>query len=258
MERLEVTGSNNGSKSSNLFNLISNIGGVSNGGGIGGVGDMGGLDGLTGGLGDLVVDIATGDLGDGVAVLNLNGDNLDLGVVNTVLGGDLTASMLDGGGDGVSNSVSSNGGNSSNRGSSERSSDSVGSIGVSKELRVSLGISLTLSNGVVADSSRNNSGLVTDGVNNLLAHLLVFNLLGLNSLGVADVLGGGDAGLCHENLDVSLAVSSRNSGMVRSSSNELGISLSFGLGSCASKGEQTRNSKYLQIAITGEYFVFMC
>jgi len=247
LERLEVTGSNNGSKSSNLFNLISNIGSVSNGGSIGGVGDVGGLDGLTGGLGDLVVDIATGDLGHGVAVLNLNGDNLDLGVVNTVLGGDLTASMLDSGGDGVSNSVSSNGGNSSNRGSSERSSNSVGSIGVSKELRVSLGlgISLTLSNGVVANSSRNNSGLVTDGVNNLLADLLVFNLFGLNSLGVADVLGGGDAGLCHENLDVSLAVSSRNSGMVRSSSNELGISLSFRLGSCASKGEETRNSKYL-------------
>merc|ERR1712013_669864 len=168
---------------------------------------MGGLDGLTGGLGDLVVDIATGDLGDGVAVLNLNGDNLDLGVVNTVLGGNLTASMLDGGGDGVSSS----GGNSSNMGSSERSSNSVGSIGVSKELRVSLGISLTLSNGVVANSSRNNSWLVTDSVNNLLADLLVFNLLGLNSLGVADVLGGGDAGLCHENLDVSLAISSRDS-----------------------------------------------
>ena len=219
---------------------------------------VGSLNWLAGGLGDLVLYWGAGDLGDGVAVLNLNGDNLDLGVVNTVLGGDLTASMLDGGGDRVSNSVSSNGGNSSNMGSSERSSNSVGSIGVSKELRVSLGISLTLSNGVVANSSRNNSWLVTDGVNNLLAHLLVFNLLGLNSLGVADILGGGDAGLCHENLDVSLAVSSRNSGMVRSSSDELGISLSFGLGSCASKGEQTRNSKYLQIATTGEYFVFMC
>jgi len=226
---------------------------VSNGGSIGGVGDVGGLDGLTGGLGDLVVDIATGDLGHGVAVLNLNGDNLDLRVVNTVLSGDLTASVLDGGGDGVSNSVSSNWGNS-NRGSSERSSNSVGSIRVSKELRISLGISLTLSNGVVSNSSRDNSGLVTDGVNNLLADLLVFNLFGLDSLGVADVLGGGDASLCHENLNVSLAVSSRDGGMVRSSSDELGISLSFRLGSCASKGEETRNSKYLHHLEIVRYF----
>jgi len=226
---------------------------VSNGGSIGGVGDVGGLNGLTGGLGDLVVDIATGDLGHGVAVLNLNGDNLDLGVINTVLSGNLTASVLDGGGDGVSNSVSSNWGNS-NRGSSERSSNSVGSIRVSEELRISLGISLTLSNGVVSNSSRDNSGLVTDGVNNLLADLLVFNLFGLDSLGVADVLGGGDAGLCHENLNVSLAVSSRDSGMVRSSSDELGISLSFRLGSCASKGEETRNSKYLHHLEIVRYF----
>jgi len=216
---------------------------------------MGGLNGLTGGLGDLVVDIAAGDLGHGVAVLNLNGDNLDLGVINTVLSGNLTASVLDGGGDGVSNSVSSNRGNS-NRGSSERSSDSVGSIGVSKELRISLGlgISLTLSNGVVSNSSRDNSGLVTDGVNNLLADLLVFNLFGLDSLGVADVLSGRDAGLCHENLNVSLAVSSRDSGMVRSSSDELGISLSFRLGSCASKGKETRNSKYLHHVEIVRYF----
>jgi len=228
---------------------------VSNGGSIGGVGDVGGLNGLTGGLGDLVVDIATGDLGHGVAVLNLNGDNLDLGVINTVLSGNLTASVLDSGGDGVSNSVSSNRGNS-NRGSSERSSDSVGSIWVSKELRISLGlgISLTLSNGVVSNSSRDNSGLVTDGVNDLLADLLVFNLFGLDSLGVADVLGGRDAGLCHENLNVSLAVSSRDSGMVRSSSDELGISLSFRLGSCASKGEETRNSKYLHHVEIVRYF----
>jgi len=228
---------------------------VSNGGSIGGVGDVGGLNGLTGGLGDLVVDIATGDLGHGVAVLNLNWDNLDLGVINTVLSGNLTASVLDSGGDGVSNSVSSNRGNS-NWGSSERSSDSVGSIWVSKELRISLGlgISLTLSNGVVSNSSRDNSGLVTDGVNDLLADLLVFNLFGLDSLGVADVLGGRDAGLCHENLNVSLAVSSRDSGMVRSSSDELGISLSFRLGSCASKGEKTRNSKYLHHVEIVRYF----
>jgi len=235
-----------------LFKLISNIGSMGNGGSICGVGHVGGLNLLAGGLGDLVVDIATGDLGHGVAVLNLNGDKLDLGVVNTVLGGDLTASVLDGGSDRVSNSVGSNRGNSN--GGGKRSSNSVGSIRMSKELRISLSISLTLSNGVVSNSSRNNSGLVTDGVNNLLADLLVFNLFGLNSLGVADVLSGRDAGLCHENLNVSLAVSSRDSGMVRSSSDELGISLSFRLGSCASKGKKTRNSKYLHHVEIVRYF----
>jgi len=235
-----------------LFKLISNIGSMGNGGSICGVGHVGGLNLLAGGLGDLVVDIATGDLGHGVAVLNLNGDELDLGVVNTVLGGNLTASVLDGGSDRVSNSVGSNRGNSN--GGGKRSSNSVGSIRMSKELRISLSISLTLSNGVVSNSSRNNSGLVTDGVNNLLADLLVFNLFGLNSLGVADVLSGRDAGLCHENLNVSLAVSSRDSGMVRSSSDELGISLSFRLGSCASKGKKTRNSKYLHHVEIVRYF----
>ena len=37
-------------------------------------------------------------LGDGVAVLHLHGDQLDLGVVDTVLGGDLAAGVLHGGG----------------------------------------------------------------------------------------------------------------------------------------------------------------
>ena len=70
-----------------------------------GVGGGGGDDGVTGGLGQLVLDIGTGDLGDGVAVLNLDGDLDDLGVVNAVLGGDLTASVLHSLGDGVGNGV---------------------------------------------------------------------------------------------------------------------------------------------------------
>ena len=70
-----------------------------------GVGGGGGDDGLAGGLGQLVLDVGTGDLGDGVAVLNLDGDLDDLGVVNAVLGGDLTAGVLHGLGDGVGDSV---------------------------------------------------------------------------------------------------------------------------------------------------------
>merc|ERR1712204_38767 len=68
---------------------------------------MSSLNRLTDGLGDLVVDIFTGDLGHNVASLNLNWDCLDNGVINTVLGGNLTASMLDSSLNGVSNSGSS-------------------------------------------------------------------------------------------------------------------------------------------------------
>merc|ERR1711881_278051 len=110
-----------------------------------GVGGGGGDDGLAGGLGKLVLDIGTGDLGDGVAVLNLNGDLDDLGVVNAVLGGDLTASVLHGLGDGVGNSVG-NGQRSSNRGDSDSRGSSVGSVvSVGDVLSISIGISLSLS-----------------------------------------------------------------------------------------------------------------
>ena len=55
---------------------------VDMGGSIGGVGDMLGDNGLALGGGDLVGHIGTGHLGHGVAVLHLDGDGLDLGVVN--------------------------------------------------------------------------------------------------------------------------------------------------------------------------------
>jgi len=197
-----------------------------------------GLNSLAGSLGDLVVDIGTGDPGDGVAVLNLNGNKLDLGVVNTVLSGNFTASMLDCGSDGVSNSVGSNWGNSK-RGS-KRSSHGMTIRMSSKELRISFGfsLSLTLGNGVITKR------LVTDGVNDFLANLEVFNLLGLNSLGGANILCRWDACLCHKNLNLSLAVGSRNA-VVWGSSQELGISLSFRCWCSAGKGKKTRNSKYL-------------
>ena len=52
------------------------------GGGIGGVRHVLGHNGLALGGGDLVGHIGTGHLGHGVAVLHLDGDGLDLGVVN--------------------------------------------------------------------------------------------------------------------------------------------------------------------------------
>ena len=139
---------------------------------------MSGLNSLTGGHRDLVVDITAGDLGDSVAVLNLNRDKLDLGVINTVLSSHFTTSVLDSGSDRVGNSMS-NWGNMSN---SERSGNCSTIRVSSKELRISLSFSLTLSNGMVAKRS------VTDGVNNFLADLLVFNLLSIDNLCGANIL----------------------------------------------------------------------
>jgi len=227
------------------------ISSMGNRGSISGMRDMGSLNGFTGSLGDLVVDIGTGDLGHGVAVLNLNGDKFDLGVVNTVLGGNFTASVLDSGSDRVSNSVGSNWSNM-NRGNSKRSSKGMGSIWMSKVLSISLGlsISLTLANGVVSKGMRS----ITDGVNDFLADLLVFNLFSLDSLGGANILGRWNACLCCQDLDVSFAVGSRDNSSVVRGSKELGISLSFRSWGSAGKGKKTRNSKYLHHVEIVRYF----
>jgi len=209
------------------------------------MGDMSGLNSLTGGLGDLVLNISASNLGDGVAVLHLDGDQLHLGVVHTVLSGHLTASVLDSGGDRVGNSMG-NRGNSSNRGSS------IGET--SKELRISLGISLSLTLDNGGSGSNSNSRGITDGVNNLLADLLVLNLLSVDSLCGAHVLSSGGADLGDKDLLLSHTVGGREGhrgSMVGegASSKQLGVSLSISLrlrGSC-SKGNQARNGKNLHL-----------
>ena len=167
---------------------------------VSGVGGGGGDNGLTGGLGKLVLDIFTGDLGDGVAVLNLDGDLDDLGVVNAVLGGDLTAGVLHGLGDGVGNSVG-NGQRSSNRGNSSdgRGSGIGGVVSVGEVLSISISLSLSLglplAVGVVGSRSNGSNGSVTESVNDLSADLLVLDLLGGDGLGEADLLGSRGADL---------------------------------------------------------------
>merc|ERR1719211_537929 len=104
---------------------------VDNGGNISGLADVGGGDSLTSGDGDEVLDIGTGDLGDDVAVLNLDGDNLDGGVIHAVLGGDITASVHNGGSHRVSDSGSDDGGG-----------NGVVSISSSSVESISFGISL--------------------------------------------------------------------------------------------------------------------
>ena len=150
-----------------------------------------------------------------------------------VLGGDLTAGVLHGGLQRVSNSVGSNWGGSI----------SGVVVGSSQELGVSLGISLPLGDVV--------SGSVTDHINDLLADLLVLDLLSLDSLGGADVLGGGGAGLGDQGLDHGLAVA----GVVGHGSHGghggvgtqevLRVSLSIGSWGGPTGGNQTGDSKYL-------------
>jgi len=229
----------------------------------GSVGGGGGDDGLAGGLGQLVLDIGTGDLGDGVAVLNLDGDLDDLGVVNAVLGGDLTASVLHGLGDGVGNSVG-NGQRSNSVSDSNGSSDSVGkgksSVGKGKTgvgevlgISISLSLGLSLPLAVVGDDGSSNRS-VTEGVDDLSADLLVLDLLGGDGLGGADLLGGGGADLGDQDHVLgdtgggrgsvvgngshggSHGVSQRGGNMVAGIAEELSISLSFSSRGGASKG----------------------
>merc|ERR1719180_432515 len=105
-----------------------------------------------------------------MAVLNLDGDLDDLGVVNAVLGGDLTASVLHGLGDGVGNSVG-NGQRSNSVSDSNGSCDSGGKgktgmskrkTGVGEVLGISIGLGLDLSLPLAVVG---NNGSVTESVN---------------------------------------------------------------------------------------------
>ena len=214
--------------------------------------DMLGHDSLALGGWDLVVNVDALDLGDGVAVLDLDGDELDLGVVDAVLGDDLTASVGDGGLDGVSNSMGNWGNNS--WGSGQRGGDRGSGVSSEEVLRIGLGFGLSLSLGDVVGG---NSWGITDDIGDLLADLLVLNLLGLNGLGVAHVLGGWGTGLGGQDLDLGLAVGGwdnswgnwSNSGSIRSSSEELRVSLSISCWLGTSKGKESRNGNNLKCYI---------
>ncbi len=162
-------------------------------------GNMGGLNRLADGLGDGVVNRGAGDLGDNVAVLDLNRDNLHLGVVHTVLGGDLTAGMLDCGNSRVGNSVS-------NRGHKGSMSS------ISQPLGISIGLSLSLPLDNVG--SREHSRGITEDINNILADLLVLDLLSGHSLCGAHILSRRNTALGGEDLVLHLTVAGGDSGQV--------------------------------------------
>ena len=216
---------------------------VSNGkrGSDGSVGGGSGDDGLAGGLGELVLDIGAGDLGDGVAVLDLDRDVLDNGVINAVLGDDGPAGVLHGGLDGVSDGVGNRGDNGG--------SGVAGIASIGKVLGISLGLGLSLGE-VVSSGSDGDSRLVADHVLDLLADLLVLDLLSLDSLGGADVLGGGGAGLgdqgLHHGLAVGGVVGHGSHGSHGGGAEEvLRISLSIGSWGGPTGGNKTGDSKYL-------------
>merc|ERR1719348_1148721 len=133
----------------------------------------GGHHGLAGGHGELVLYRSAGHLGDGVTVLNLHRDLLDLRVVHTVLSGDLTASMLHSSSDGVSHSMSngsrgdmvshSNGSSmvSNSQGSSSIASVMADSKGSSETvMSISISFSLSLSLPLMVTSVSNRSGSI--------------------------------------------------------------------------------------------------
>jgi len=173
----------------------------------------GGHHGLAGGHGELVLYRSTGHLGDGVTVLNLHRDLLDLRVVHTVLSGDLTASMLHSSSDGVGHSMSngsrgdmvshsnrssvvSNSDGGSMVSNSNRSSGIASVMAYSKgssetvmSISISISFSLSLSLPLMVSSISNRSGSITQSVHNLLAHLLILNLFSSHNLSAAHFLG---------------------------------------------------------------------
>jgi len=187
-------------------------------------------------LGDLILNWSTGNFGDGVAVLNLNWDKLDLWVINTMLGSHFTASVLDSSLDRVSNSM----GNWSR-------SNSVSSI-TSEELGISFSISLSFTLAIITSMGNWSNRGVTEGIDNLLADLLVFNLFGVNNFCGANILSRGNTSLGHKNLYLSDTVGSRDhmASMV-GCSQELSIGISICVSSWGGSGhsQEARQSKKL-------------
>jgi len=227
--------------------------GGGNGGNISSLADVGGGDGLAGGDGDEVLNIGTVDLGDDVAVLNLNGDNLDGGVVNAVLGGDGAAGVLhgsfnrvsDGGGDdGGGSNVSNGSGVSSGVGESTGKTVSVVSIGIS--VSGGFGIGFTLGNNVSSISE----GSITENVGGLLAERHIFDLLGVDGDGVTDVLSAGNAVLGGQDLVHGVAVGG-GAGVVGDGGDGAdsvavgGISLGISVGSSSGTGQEEGQDKNL-------------
>merc|ERR1712149_63930 len=119
---------------------------------------------------------------------------------------------------------------------------------VSLGISFSLSLSFTLVDSMGIRSNRSKRS-ITDGIDHLLADLLVLNLLCLYGLSGADILSGGSAELGGEDLVLCHTVASSNS-MVRSSkggSQQLGVSLGISSWGSQGAGQQAGQNKDLCI-----------
>jgi len=189
----------------------------------------GGHHGLTGGHGELVLHILTGDLGDGVTMFYIDRNLLDLRVVHTVLSGDLTASMLHSSSDGVGHSMMNRSDMLCHSNvASTCMSNTVSILGCEVQ-RISLSLSISfrfsLSLAMMIRSS------ITQSVHNLLADLLILNLLGIHSLSAAHFLRVSSTGLSDQDDILRCTVWSRSSVVGdRVATIVLGIRLRISLG----------------------------
>jgi len=225
--------------------------GGGNGSNISSLADVGGGDGLAGGDGDEVLNIGTVDLGDDVAVLNLDGDNLDGGVIHAVLGGDGAAGVLHGSLNGVSDGGGDDGGNmGGNRGGvsgvgvssgvSESTVKTISVVSIGISVSGGFGIGFTLGNNVSSISERG----ITENISGLLAERHILNLFGVDGDGVADVLSAGNTVLGGQDLVDGVAVGGGgsvvghrgDSGGVAESVAELGIGLGISISARSSSG----------------------
>jgi len=191
----------------------------------------GGHHGLTGGHGELVLHILTGDLGDGVTVFYIDRNLLDLRVVHTVLSGDLTASMLHSSSDGVGHSMMDRGDMLCYSNVTSTCMSNTVSILRCQVKRISLSLSISISISLSLPLAMMIRSSITQSVHNLLAHLLILNLLGIHSLSAANFLRVSSTGLSDQD-DIFLCTVGSRSSVVgdRVATIILGICLRISLG----------------------------
>merc|ERR1711970_1267229 len=188
---------------------------------------------LTGGLGDLVVNVRALDFGNNMTVFNLNWYKLHLGVVNTMLSGNLAACVLHFSCDRVSNSMGnwerrnrvSNNWGLINKGT--RSNDQW--ISFSSCSSISLCISFTLTNLMIPIS-----WLITESLHDLLAYLLILNFLCFYSFGLTNILREWDTRLSFEDFMIRLAFWCRSCVVVCSGIMVVRVSLGISVSYCFS------------------------
>merc|ERR1719206_358202 len=153
---------------------------------------------FTGGLGDLVINIRALDFGNNMTVLNLNWNKLHLGVVNTMLSGNLATSVLHFGCHRMSNSMGRYMSNS--RYGNYGGLVNKGARSYDQWISFSLSLSFTLVNLMIPIG-----WLITESFHDFLAHLLILNFLCFYSFSLTNILSEWNTRLSCENFMFCLA-----------------------------------------------------